>query len=280
VISLADGLQALLILRKIRRPQSFKTMPPRPRHLAATAAAFALGLAAARAEAPAKPLKAVIELFTSQGCSSCPPADALVVELAKDPALIALTLPVTYWDYLGWKDTLGKDSFARRQKFYAKARGDGQVYTPQVVVNGSAHAIGSERAEIEKAVNQFATAGFAASVTLKEEGGTLRIRVTPAESETAASAGIWVLPTTHRAAVPVTRGENQGRTLSYANVVRGMVRIGDWKGGETTVTVPLSATEAPEADGYVVVVQAERPGKHGLTMPGAILGAARGPARR
>ncbi|MCO5090554.1 thioredoxin family protein [Bosea sp. (in: a-proteobacteria)] len=253
-------------------------MSPRPRHLAATAAALALGLAAARAEAPAKPLKAVIELFTSQGCSSCPPADALVMELARDPGLIALTLPVTYWDYLGWKDTLGKDSFARRQKFYAKARGDGQVYTPQAVVNGTAHAIGSERADIEKAVSQFAATGFAASVTLKEEGGALRIRVAPAAGGAATSAGVWVLPTTHQAAVPVTRGENQGRTLSYANVVRGMVRVGDWTGGETTLTAPLSATEAPEADGYVVIVQAERTGKHGLTMPGAILGAARGPA--
>ena len=250
-----------------------------PRRPAATIAALALGMAAAHAQTPSKAPKAVIELFTSQGCSSCPPADALVVELAKDPALIALTLPVTYWDYLGWKDTLGKDSFARRQKFYAKARGDGQVYTPQVVVNGTAHAIGSERAEIEKAVSQSAAAGFSARITLKEEGGALRIRVAPAEGEAATTAGIWVLPTTHRAVVPVTRGENQGRTLAYANVVRGMVRIGDWTGGDTSVTAPLSVTQAPDADGYVVVVQAERPGKHGLTMPGAILGAARGPER-
>jgi hypothetical protein len=257
-------------------------MFPRPRHLAATVAAFALGMAAAQAlaQAPAKPLKAVIELFTSQGCSSCPPADALVVELAKDPELIALTLPVTYWDYLGWKDTLGKDSFARRQKFYAKARGDGQVYTPQVVINGAAHAIGSERAEIEKAVNQFATAGFAARIALKEENGALQIQVAPTGSASEASAGIWVLPTTHQAAVPITRGENQGRTLSYANVVRGMVRVGDWTGKETTVTAPLSATQAPEADGYVVVVQAERPNKYGHMMPGAILGAAKGLAKR
>lgn len=257
-------------------------MSPRPRHLAATIAAFALGMAAAQAlaQAPAKPLKAVIELFTSQGCSSCPPADALVVELARDPELIALTLPVTYWDYLGWKDTLGKDSFARRQKFYAKARGDGQVYTPQVVINGAAHAIGSERAEIEKTVNQFAATGFAAKVSLKEENGALQIQVAPTGSQSETTAGIWILPTTYQAAVPVTRGENQGRTLSYANVVRGMVRVGDWTGKEVTVTAPLSATQAPEADGYVVVVQAERPNKYGHMMPGAILGATRGLAKR
>lgn len=251
-----------------------------PRRPAATIAALALGMAAAHAQTPSKAPKAVIELFTSQGCSSCPPADALVVELAKDPALIALTLPVTYWDYLGWKDTLGKDSFAKRQKSYAKARGDGQVYTPQVVINGAAHAIGSERAEIEKAVNQFATTGFTARIALKEENGALQINVAPTNGESETTAGIWVMPTTRQAAVPVTRGENQGRTLSYANVVRGMVRVGDWSGKETTVTAPLSATQTPESDGYVVVVQAEWPGKHGLMMPGAILGAARGLAKR
>jgi hypothetical protein len=234
----------------------------------------------AHAQSPAKAPKAVIELFTSQGCSSCPPADALVVELARDPELIALTLPVTYWDYLGWKDTLGKDSFAKRQKLYAKARGDGQVYTPQVVINGAAHAIGSERAEIDKAVNQVATTGFTARIDLKEENGALQIKVVPTGGESETTAAVWVLPTTHQAAVPITRGENQGRTLSYANVVRGMVRVGDWTGKEATIAAPLSVTQAPEADGYVVIVQAERPNKYGHMMPGAILAAAKGLAKR
>ena len=115
---------------------------------------------------------------------------------------------------------------------------------------------------------------------MKEENGALQIQVAPAGSESETSAGIWVLPTTHQAAVPITRGENQGRTLAYANVVRGMVRVGDWTGKDVTVTAPLSATQAPEADGYVVIVQAERPNKYGHMMPGAILGAARGLAKR
>lgn len=278
MISLAGGLRALVTFGKevVRR---VPIMSSRPRHLAATVAAFAFGMAVAQAQTPAKSPKAVIELFTSQGCSSCPPADALIVELAKDPELIALTLPVTYWDYLGWKDTLGKDSFARRQKFYAKARGDGQVYTPQVVINGAAHAIGSERPEIEKAVAQLATTGFAAQIALKEDSGNLQIRLVPTRT-VAETAGIWVVPTTRQAAVPITRGENEGKTLSYANVVRGMVRVGDWDGKEMTVTAPLSATQAKDADGYVVIVQAERPGKHGFMMPGTILAAAKGPAAR
>src|ERR1700759_1637428 len=92
--------------------------------------------------------RAVVELFTSQGCSSCPPADKIIGELAKDPSIIALGMPLNYWDYLGWKDTLADSRFPARQKAYSKARGDREVYTPQVVVNGSAPAIGSERGEI------------------------------------------------------------------------------------------------------------------------------------
>ena len=116
-------------------------MKPSAPLLSAAAALLMLGADAARAQAPDLQPRAVVELFTSQGCSSCPPADALFVDLAKQPDIITLTLPVTYWDYLGWKDTLGKDSFAKRQKYYAKARGDGQVYTPQAVINGAAHVV-------------------------------------------------------------------------------------------------------------------------------------------
>ena len=250
------------------------------RQSAVTATVLVLTATTVLAQTAAKSPKAVLELFTSQGCSSCPPADALFAELAKDPQLIALTLPVTYWDYLGWKDTLGKDSFAKRQKLYAKARGDGQVYTPQVVISGAAHAVGSERVEIEKAVNQFGATGFTAKLALKEENGSLHIKIAPTATAGEEAAGVWVLPISRQATVPITRGENQGKTVTYANVVRGMVRVGDWNGKEETLTAPLAATQAPEADGYVVVIQADRPGKHGYMMPGAILAAAKGPGTR
>lgn len=250
-------------------------MSPGKRLFAATIATLAMGIAGAQAQAPGKQPKALLELFTSQGCSSCPPADALIVELAKDPDLIALTLPVTYWDYLGWKDTLGKDSFAKRQKFYAKARGDGQVYTPQVVVNGTGHLVGSDKEEIQKTIRQIAPSGFPVRIGLKEENGNLEIKLAPSGAVAERTAGVWVVPTTRHATVPVTRGENQGKTLAYANVVRGMVRVGDWDGKEATITTPLSSTQAPEADGYVVIVQTDQPGKYGM-MPGPVLGAARG----
>jgi hypothetical protein len=242
--------------------------------LAASVAVLLWGGVAAHAQAPVAPAKAVIELFTSQGCSSCPPADALFGELSKDPTVISLTLPVTYWDYLGWKDTLGQELFTKRQKFYAKARGDGQVYTPQAVINGVGHLVGSDRSEIEQGLRRSA---LPATVSLSEQDGALRIGLT---ATTAAlgdkPAGIWVLPIARTVVVPIGRGENEGRTVSYTNVVRAMVRVGDWDGKETTVTAPLTATRAAGADAYVVLVQTERAGKYGM-MPGAILGAARGP---
>src|SRR6201996_6803280 len=96
--------------------------------------------------------RAVVELFTSQGCSSCPPADKVIGELAKDPSIIALSMPIDYWDYLGWKDTLADAKFTARQKAYSKARGDREVYQPQAVVNGETHVIGSDRESIETAI--------------------------------------------------------------------------------------------------------------------------------
>src|SRR5215475_15387614 len=98
--------------------------------------------------------RAVVELFTSQGCSSCPPADKIIGELAKDPNVIAMSMPIDYWDYLGWKDTLADSRFSARQRAYSKVRGDRDVYTPQAIVNGSTQVIGSNRAGIENAINE------------------------------------------------------------------------------------------------------------------------------
>ncbi|AMJ62117.1 DUF1223 domain-containing protein [Bosea sp. PAMC 26642] len=239
--------------------------------LLASCAALLWGGSAAHAQAPVVQPKAVVELFTSQGCSSCPPADALFGELAKDPGILALTLPVTYWDYLGWKDTLGQDAFTKRQKFYAKARGDGQVYTPQAVINGAGHFVGSDRSGIEPGLRQTT---LTATIALAETDDALRIGLSGSVAVGDKPAGIWVLPITRIVTVPIGRGENEGRTVSYANVVRGLVRVGDWDGKETTLSVPLTTTRAANADSYVVVVQAEQAGKYGM-MPGAILGAAR-----
>src|ERR1700758_4333241 len=111
--------------------------------------------------------RAVVELFTSQGCSSCPPADKIIGELAKDPSVIALSMPIDYWDYLGWKDTLADARFSARQKAYSRARGDREVYTPQAVINGSAHVIGSDREGIESAIGATAKTDGVMSVPVE-----------------------------------------------------------------------------------------------------------------
>src|SRR6187431_502093 len=123
--------------------------------------------------------RAVIELFTSQGCSSCPAADKLLAEYSRDPSVIALSLAVDYWDYLGWKDTLALSGHTSRQRAYAKARGDRQVYTPQVVIDGAVHALGSDKAAIERAIRQTReqSAPLTLLVKIEQAGDHLTVMV-------------------------------------------------------------------------------------------------------
>jgi hypothetical protein len=132
--------------------------------------------------------RAVVELFTSQGCSSCPPADQIIGELAKDPSVIALSLPIDYWDYLGWKDTLADSRFSARQKAYSNMRGEREVYTPQVVVNGSAHVIGSDRARIESAIEDTKKADGVMSVPISMTLAGKQINISVAASGKGAAA--------------------------------------------------------------------------------------------
>lgn len=231
----------------------------------AVLAAFVL--AAAPAAAQERP-RAVIELFTSQGCSSCPPADKLMGELAKDSSLIVLSLPVDYWDYLGWKDTLAHSAFTYRQKAYSATRGDRQVYTPQAVVNGAIHAVGSDRAAIDKAIGATREQPSVLAVDLRietREGG-LRA-VLPAAA--GLSGHLWLLPMAKERAVQIGRGENTGRSVTYANVARGVTRLGFWTGEAQSFDIPAAAVPT-DADGVVVLVQGGSEKK-----PGLIIGAAR-----
>jgi hypothetical protein len=229
-----------------------------------------MGLAGSAAAAPAP--KAVVELFTSQGCSSCPPADEFVVELAGRPDILALTFPVDYWDYLGWKDTLAQPAFTARQRAYASARNDKQVYTPQVVVNGLKPIVGSDREKIESVIGKTVmNGGLPVSVDVSEAGSVVTIQI-GASLEGASSGEAWLLPLAKVREVAIGRGENKGRTVNYANVVRGMVKLGDWSGQPARFEVPLDQTRAGDADTYIVLLQATEDAK-----PGAILGAAKGP---
>jgi hypothetical protein len=229
--------------------------------------AFGLGAAGGSAAAdPQGPPRAVVELFTSQGCSSCPPADKLLAELAQRPDLVALTFAVDYWDYLGWKDTLAHPLFSARQRGYAYARGDRQVYTPQVVVNGEKPCLGSDRTQIEQNITAGGPHSLPVPLTLAERDGIVTVAI-EAPSDNVAMAELWVLPVSRAQTVPIGRGENEGRTVTYANVVKGMMRLGEWRGGPARFEVPLK-NAISDGDGYVVLLQS----RHGKK-PGPILGA-------
>ncbi|HET7448664.1 MAG TPA: DUF1223 domain-containing protein, partial [Methyloceanibacter sp.] len=167
---------------------------------------------------PARQGNAVIELFTSQGCSSCPPADRLLGELAEKPGIVALSYSVDYWNYLGWRDTLSSAANSDRQHEYAKARGDGRVYTPQIVVDGLLHVVGSDENAVEQAMRDAAKrlANVRVPVSMQGDGDTLVINVGAApEASYTREATIWLAITKEQETVSITRGENHGRTLSY-----------------------------------------------------------------
>ena len=213
--------------------------------------------------------RAVIELFTSQGCSSCPAADKLMSELHSDPSIIPLSLAIDYWDYLGWKDTLAIPGHTRRQRAYSQMRGDRDIYTPQAVVNGVAQAIGSDLRQIEDAVAQSYVNAAPLSVPLKVTvaGGRITVTVPPGDNEPPSE--IWLCPVSGQVSIDVARGENRGHTMTYTNVVRRWIKLGTWDGkSETTVTVPVDAVKFEGIDAFAVLVQGGT-----AEQPGAIVGA-------
>ena len=215
----------------------------------------------------------VIELFTSQGCSSCPPADRLMAKLAADPSDIVLSYSVDYWDYIGWKDTFASPDFTARQKAYALARGDGHVYTPQVIVDGLRHAVGSDIGEIDTAIKLCRGEKGAMSVPLSvhHENGRLIVDVGDAPEEAGKWGALWLVHVAKSKIVKIGRGENAGRTITYTNVVRGVDKVGNWTGQPARYEIQEESLKTPDADSYVLLLQAGMPAK-----PGAILAASKG----
>jgi len=216
--------------------------------------------------------RAVVELFTSQGCSSCPPADKVLGELANDPSVIALSMPIDYWDYLGWKDTLADSRFTARQKAYSQVRGDREVYTPQVVVNGSVHVIGSDLAGIENAIHvtKKAEGVMSVPVTKTQAGTQINVSVAASAKGPAAIHGeVWICSIAKAVPISISRGENRGRQVTYHNVVRGLLKVGDWSGTPASWTVPLENISRDGVDAAVVYLQ-----DGNRDRPGAMLGAA------
>lgn len=204
-------------------------------------------------------VKAVLELFTSQGCSSCPPADRLFKSYAKRRDLVALTMPVDYWDYLGWRDTLASARHSERQKTYAKARGDGAVYTPQIVLNGRVHVPGTKRHKIEgliRGAEQSEDELLPYSVTVARKGDHLKISLgAEAARNPEKTLTVWVASVRPEASVKVKRGENRGETLTYFNVVRSLAPVGMWSGANDTFDVPLPTMFHHEAKRCAVLLQ-------------------------
>ncbi|WP_374573877.1 DUF1223 domain-containing protein [Phenylobacterium sp.] len=206
--------------------------------------AATLAAGTATAAPPARP--AVVELFTSQGCSSCPPANDAVAELSERPDVIALSFGVTYWDYLGWKDTFARPDYTARQRAYAKALGHDGPFTPEVVVDGRADTVGNTPARILKLI---AARRPADPTTVAVEDRVARIAAGAAPK---GGAEVWLVRYDPRVVqVPVKRGENTGKTLPHKNVVRDLKRLGRWTGPAASFELP----PAPAGLKTVVLVQ-------------------------
>jgi hypothetical protein len=215
--------------------------------------------------------RAVVELFTSQGCSSCPPADKIIGDLSSDPSIIALSMPIDYWDYLGWKDTLADSRFSARQRAYSRMRGDREVYTPQVVVNGSTHVIGSDRTGIDNAIGKTDRGAGVMSVpvTMSLSGKQINVSVAASKEPTASHGEVWICSVARSVPISIAKGENRGQQITYHNVVRNLLKVGDWNGRSESWTVPLENLTREGVDGAVVYVQDGSREK-----PGPMLGAA------
>ena len=215
--------------------------------------------------------RGVVELFTSQGCNSCPRADAYLAELAQRGDVVALAFHVDYWDYLGWNDTLATAANTDRQSEYAAAMGLNSVYTPQVVLNGRAHFKGSNRSEIEASLAAMDDEGkgMAVDVSFRRVGDSLIIE-TGAGTHGKGKANVLLVFYEPRTEVNITRGENAGRTMTYWNAVSGVQAAGRWNGQRTRLEIPDTELKKKGSRGCAVLLQSVR--KDGTAGP--IIGAA------
>jgi hypothetical protein len=203
------------------------------------------------ASAVAQPV--VVELFTSQGCSSCPPADELLGELARRPNVIALAYHVDYWDERGWKDRFSMPEATRRQQGYARRLARSGPFTPQVVVSGDTSVLGSNRVEVERAI---AGDRDALAMSLSKVGGNLQIQFTEAWRE---SMDVYLVSYLAQATDKIERGENARRTLKHFNVVRSFERLGTWNGKPQRMTAPVAELPS-DATGVAVILQRKNQG--------------------
>lgn len=238
-------------------------MPVRSVVIAASLAALVVGTAVA---GEGKHARGVVELFTSQGCNSCPPADAIFSDMAQQDDMVALAYHVTYWDYLGWRDTMGSKENTERQYSYMRALGAGSVYTPQVIVNGRVHVNGANRPAIEESLDETPTA-LPVGVKVSTSGDSVVIE-TEATSKPVGKAHVVLVYYEPPRQIDIGRGENNGRKMTYWNAVTGVQTAGMWHGKAERYELP--ASEVSKKGGCAVLLQ--KVAKDGG--PGEILGAA------
>ena len=210
--------------------------------------------------------RAVVELFTSQGCSSCPKADALLEELSARTDIVSLAYHVDYWDYIGWEDTFGAKANSDLQRDYAQSWGSSRIFTPQMVVNGSGGVVGSKREEVNAAI---AAASLPVDVAIAETADDM-LEVDVAARPGTKDAVVWLVTFLDRAEVDIERGENKGRKVAYTQIVTGRQVLGMWDPATgAQLKLPLDEVLTGSSNGAVILVQEERNG-----FPGPIIGAA------
>lgn len=197
----------------------------------------------------------VVELYTSQGCSSCPPADRLFDELTARDDVIALALHVDYWDYIGWSDTFGSPAFTDRQRAYARAAGARTIYTPQMIVAGMDHLVGVRPSELATLIAHHAETPRPVELSLERQGEVVKVDAR-AVAPLPGGASVQLVRFRPHARVEIARGENAGQTIDYRNIVTAWQAVADWDGQSDLVLT----VEAPGAEPVVVILQAPGPG--------------------
>jgi len=222
--------------------------------------------ASATGAGPVNP-QGVVELFTSQGCSSCPPADVVLGRIAAKGDVIALSYHVDYWNYLGWKDTLSSKEATTRQYGYAHTLGRQSVYTPQVVIDGRVHVVGSDQAAIESKVGALAASGRGLRVPVRahQKDGKVTVSVGAGDG----SADIVLVYFDRSNTVEIKRGENSGRTITYWHTVRDVQTVGMWDGEAMDLVLPASVVKGSSTGGCAILLQKTE----AANAPGPILGA-------
>ncbi|MCB9992159.1 MAG: DUF1223 domain-containing protein [Hyphomicrobiaceae bacterium] len=225
--------------------------------------AFAFATSAQAGDTVAHP-KAVVELFTSQGCSSCPPADAILSDISARSDVIALAYHVDYWDYIGWADTFASPRFSALQRAYAKSWNKDRVYTPQMVINGISDVVGSRQMAVNEALSR---ASLPVEMTLSNDGHAVTIDI-PANPGLKPSI-LWMVTYRNSADVEIARGENAGRTIAYTQIVTDRRSLGMWEPGEGLhMVVPTTDMMGSDAEGFAFLLQQDADG-----LPGPILAA-------